>query len=63
RFCYDSDSKNLRCDTGFLLITVAHTCRDISSTEIRQQMSMNRDVGEQVPATVVDYIRAYQLYC
>ena len=62
RFCYDSDSKNLHCDTGFSLITVAHTCRDISSTEIRQQLSMTRDVGEQVPQPVVDYIRAHQLY-
>ncbi len=62
RFCYDSDSKNLQCDTGFSLITVAHTCRDISSTEIRQQLSMNLDVGEQVPSSVIDYIRAHQLY-
>lgn len=62
RFCYDSDSKNLQCDTGFSLITVAHTCRDISSTEIRQQLSMNRDVGEQVPLSVINYIRAHQLY-
>lgn len=63
RFCYDSESKNLQCDTGFSLITVAHTYRDISSTEIRQQLSMNRDVGEQVPPSVLDYIRAHQLYC
>ena len=62
RFCYDSDSKNLQCDTGFSLITVAHTCRDISSTEIRHQLSMNRDVGEQVPLSVLNYIRAHQLY-
>ena len=62
RFCYDSDSKNLRFDTGFSLLTVAHTCRDISSTEIRQQLSMNRDIGEQVPLPVIAYIRAHQLY-
>lgn len=62
RFCYDSDSKNLQHDTGFLLITVAHTCRDISSTEIRQQLSMSRDVRGQVPLAVVDYIKAHSLY-
>ncbi|MDX2495615.1 MAG: nicotinate (nicotinamide) nucleotide adenylyltransferase [Desulfuromusa sp.] len=62
RFCYDSDSKNLRFDSGFSLLKVAHTCRDISSTEIRQQLSMNRDVGEQVPLPVLEYIRAHQLY-
>ncbi|MDA3901938.1 MAG: nicotinate-nucleotide adenylyltransferase [Desulfuromusa sp.] len=62
RFCYDSDSKNLQCETGFSLITVAHTCRDISSTEIRQQLSMSRDVGKQVPQAVIDHIRAYSLY-
>jgi len=62
RFCYDSDSKNLRFDRGFSLIKVAHTCRDISSTEIRQQLSMNRDVREQVPPPVLEYIRAHDLY-
>jgi len=62
RFCYDSDSKNLRFDTGFSLIKVAHTCRDISSTEIRQQLSMSRDVGEQVPLSVIEYIRVHDLY-
>jgi nicotinate-nucleotide adenylyltransferase len=62
RFCYDSDSKNLQCDTGFSLITVAHTCRDISSTDIRQQLSKNRGVEEQVPQAVVAYIKAHHLY-
>ena len=62
RFCYDSDSKNLRFDTGFSLIEIEHTCRDISSTEIRQQLSMNRDVGEQVPLSVIEYIRVHNLY-
>ncbi len=62
RFCYDSDSKNLRFDSGFSLLTVAHTCRDISSTEIRQKLSMNRDVGGLVPLPVLKYIRAHQLY-
>ncbi len=62
RFCYDSDSKNLRCDTGFSLIAVVHTCRDISSTEIRQQLSMNRDISGQVPQAVISYIKAHNLY-
>jgi len=62
RFCYDSDSKNLRFDTGFSLFKVAHTCRNISSTEIRQQLSMSRDVGEQVPPPVIEYIRTHDLY-
>jgi len=62
RFCYDSDSKNLRCDTGYLLITVAHTCRDISSTKIRQQLSENRGVEGQVSQVAIDYIKAHHLY-
>ena len=62
RFCYDSDSKNLRFDTGFSLIKVAHTCRNISSTEIRQQLSMNRDIGEYVPPLVIEYISTHDLY-
>ena len=62
RFCYDSDSKNLHFDTGFSLIKVAHPCRNISSTEIRQQLSMNRDIGEYVPPRVIEYIRTHDLY-
>ena len=62
RFCYDSDSKNLQCDTGFSLITVAHTCRDISSTDIRQRLTLNRGIEEQVPAAVVEYIKTQLLY-
>ncbi len=62
RFCYDSKSKNLQCDTGFSLIKVAHTCRDISSTEIRQRLLDSRVVAGQVPQVVIDYIQAYHLY-
>lgn len=62
RFCYDSNSKNHRFDSGFWLIAIAQTCRNVSSTEIRQHLSMNRDVGEQIPLPVIDYIRAHQLY-
>ncbi len=62
RFCYDSGSKNLQCDTGFALMTVTHTCRDISSTDIRHRVSMNQDVGAQVPLAVFEYIKAHRLY-
>ncbi|MCK4501736.1 MAG: nicotinate-nucleotide adenylyltransferase [Desulfuromonadales bacterium] len=62
RFCYDSDSKNLRFDTGFLLISVAYTDYDISSTEIRQCLAGQRDIRGQLPQTVIDYIGANQLY-
>lgn len=63
RFCYDSDSKNFRCDTGSSLIAVTHTCRDISSTEIRRLLSLHQDVDEKVPLTVINYINAHRLYC
>lgn len=63
RFCYDSDSKKLLCDTGFSLITVAHTCRDISSTEVRQRLALHQDVKKSVPAAVIEYIQLHQLYC
>ncbi|WP_321368858.1 nicotinate-nucleotide adenylyltransferase [uncultured Desulfuromusa sp.] len=62
RFCYDSDSQNLQCETGFSLITVAHTCRDISSTDIRQKMAEGHDVGGQVPRAVIEYIKTHHLY-
>ncbi|SEA60649.1 nicotinate-nucleotide adenylyltransferase [Desulfuromusa kysingii] len=62
RFCYDSDSKNLQCDTGFSLIAVAHTCKDVSSTDIRQKVSAGLDVADQVPLAVIDYIKAHHLY-
>jgi nicotinate-nucleotide adenylyltransferase len=62
RFCYDSDSKKLQCDTGFSLIAVTHTCRDISSTEVRQQLALRQDVGEKIPAAVIKYIQLHQLY-
>lgn len=62
RFCYDSDSKNLRCDTGFSLIAVTHTRRDISSTEVRQQLAAQRDVRGLVPDAVREYIQVHQLY-
>lgn len=63
RFCYDSDSKNLRCDTGFSLIAVTHTQRNISSTEVRQQLAAHREVGGLIPDAVRDYIQVHGLYC
>lgn len=62
RFCYDSDSEKLLCDSGFSLIMVAHTCRDISSTEVRQRLKSNRSVAHLVPAPVVAYIQRHRLY-
>jgi len=63
RFCYDSASKNLRCDSGFSLISVACTNRDISSTEIRQRLALRRDVCGLTPPAVINFIGAKQLYC
>jgi nicotinate-nucleotide adenylyltransferase len=62
RFCYDSGSQKLLCDSGFSLITVAHTCRDISSTEIRQRLKSSQSVSDLVPAAVIKYIKLHQLY-
>lgn len=62
RFCYDSGSEKLLCDTGFSLITVAHTCRDISSTEVRRHLKLGRNIGNLIPAAVADYIKSHQLY-
>jgi len=62
RFCYDSDSEKYRCDTGCTLIEVAHTCRNVSSTEIRQQFRLRQDVAGELPALVSDYIRQHRLY-
>lgn len=62
RFCYDSDSQKLRCDTGFTLIQVAHTCRDISSTDMRLKLSLRQDVGQGIPEAVIEYIKLHRLY-
>ncbi len=62
RFCYDSDSKNLLCDTGFSLISVTDTSYDISSTEIRRLVAAQQDVAGLIPQSVLEYIRVHQLY-
>ena len=62
RFCYDSQSKNLRFDKGFSLIVVDHTCHHASSTEIRRCIMKHQGIEGSVPAAVVAYINAHQLY-
>lgn len=62
RFCYDAEFKKLRCNTGFSVFAVTHTCRDISSTEVRRLVAEGRDVSGMVPATVAQYIKAHGLY-
>jgi nicotinate-nucleotide adenylyltransferase len=62
RFCYDSQSKNLRFDKGFSLIVVDHTSYDASSTEIRQRVAQQRSIEEVVPPAVSTYIATHQLY-
>ncbi len=62
RFCYDSESKKLLCDTGFSLILVAHTCLPISSTAVRRQIALHLDVSSVLPAAVIEYIQVHGLY-
>lgn len=62
RFCYDSATRNLLCDSGFSLIMVAHTCRDLSSTEIRRRLLRRLDVSRMIPPAVIKYIERHQLY-
>jgi nicotinate-nucleotide adenylyltransferase len=62
RFCYDAESENLTHCGGFSVISVPHTCRDISSTEIRDKLQAGEDVAGQVPATVKEYIQQHELY-
>ena len=62
RFCYDADSEKLLHDAGFALISVPHTCRDISSTEIRRRLAEGLPVDGWLPAVVIDYIKANGLY-
>lgn len=61
-FCYDSDSEKLLHASGFSLIMVAHTCRDISSTEVRKRLGSGRDVTALVPPAVAEYAEHYRLY-
>lgn len=62
RFCYDSQSKNLRSDKGFSLILVDHTGYDASSTEIRQRVAQQRSIEGIVPPAVSSFIATHQLY-
>ncbi len=62
RFCYDSQSGNLRFDKGFSLIVVDHTCHHASSTEIRRRIMDRQDVEGSVPPAVISYINTHQLY-
>jgi nicotinate-nucleotide adenylyltransferase len=62
RFCYDSDSKKLTADSGFSVVLVPHTDRDISSTDIRKRIVAHQDCGALLPAAVADYIAAHSLY-
>jgi len=62
RFCYDADSKKLLHEAGFAVISVAHTCRNISSTEIRRRLAADIPVDGLLPTVVIDYIKARGLY-
>ncbi|NOY12906.1 MAG: nicotinate-nucleotide adenylyltransferase [Deltaproteobacteria bacterium] len=62
RFCYDAESKNLLQTGGFSVFSVTHTCRDISSTDIRRKLMAGEDVSSLIPDAVSDYIRQHKLY-
>ncbi len=62
RFCYDSQSENLRFDKGFSLIIVDHTCHHASSTEIRRRIMERQSIEGSVPPAVISYINTHQLY-
>lgn len=62
RFCYDAESKNLSHSGGFSVISVPHTCRDVSSTEVRQLLQNGEAPEGLVPRQVIDYIEQHQLY-
>ena len=61
-FCYDAVSKKLTHAAGFTVIEVPHTCRDISSTDIRQKLAAQEPVDTLVPAAVIEYIAKHLLY-
>ena len=62
RFCYDSQSENLRFDKGFSLIVIGHTCHHASSTEIRRRIMDRQSIEGSVPPAVISYINTHQLY-
>lgn len=61
-FCYDADSENLLHSGGFSVVSITHTCRDVSSTEIRQLLRAGGDVTALIPAAVNEYIKQQKLY-
>jgi len=62
RFCYDADSEKLTHVNGFSVFSVTHTCRDVSSTEVRQLLRRGGNVDRLLPKAVIEYIRQHQLY-
>lgn len=62
RFCYDAESENLQHSSGFSVFSVTHTCRDVSSTEVRRMLQQGRNVKGLVPPEVNEYIRRHRLY-
>lgn len=61
-FCYDADSENLSHAGGFSVISVTHTCRDVSSTEVRLLLQAEGDVAALIPVGVAEYIKQHKLY-
>ena len=62
RFCYDAESENLSHSGGFSVFSIPHTCRDVSSTEIRQLIRGGGDVTGLLPEAVKNYIEQQRLY-
>ncbi|WP_303720451.1 nicotinate-nucleotide adenylyltransferase [Malonomonas rubra] len=62
RFCYDAESENLSHSSGFSVFSVTHTCRDVSSTDIRRLLQAGGDVSGLLPQPVIEYIRKHGLY-
>lgn len=62
RFCYDAESENLQHSSGFSVLSVTHTCRDVSSTEVRRKLRQGEDAEGLIPPEVREYIRQHRLY-
>lgn len=61
-FCYDAVAENLLHESGFTVIFVSHTSRDISSTGVRQAIAQGESIEGLVPTIVAEYIDCHCLY-
>lgn len=61
-FRYDRDGDAWIRDDGFRICYFSSIQVDLSSSEIRERLALNREVNDLLPPAVLEYIRKHHLY-